>query len=213
MDKESGEYKVLMKFMSNKWGETISILKLYKLFSDTFIRKNTSLILESHKEIKSYIEDKDEWISTDVILYHERLQKWCKEYGVVFDYMKKVIPTILRIQKNITKKIGAEELYVEGEKIDPEVIIKEDPEKLYDLINMIFTKVYRKNRAGFIPEVKQYVLLETQEYIGIPRTSLLDYSTRPTIIGYTGINYVEKRPPMKGYQAIVSCPYAITWKE
>lgn len=210
-DDDKSKIKVLIKLLRSDSGDPIVLLKIYQLLSDTFIRTHQGLIGRSHKRIRSYVEDKYEWIDHDVMLYHSHLMRWCKKYGFNFHYIKRVIPKILKIQKNIITRIGHEAIYVE-KRWDNTTLLEET-------IMKIFIDVYYRNRAVWIE--KQYVLNDGT-HVGIPSSLFVDYRgsqkdlpkpKSPLMIGYVDIMYFPKHYPQRGYRALMTCPFVILRRE
>jgi hypothetical protein len=162
--------------------------------------------------MKIYIEDKNEFISGEIILYHGLLRKWCIKYGFRFEWIKLIIPRLLKIKRNIMKRIGEGFIWSDDRYLRTD--IKYGSDELNEMIITIFEKVYRNNKAIFIKEVKKYIISSTDESIDIPKTQFLDYGENyPSVIGYTNVFYISMKYPKVRYIPIITCPYALLYDD
>ena len=204
-DSTSENRMMLYNTIKNPYGDIIAFLHIYELLSDTFIKSNVNLIESSHKKISYYISGEDNALTGSPMLYYDQLYMWCAEYGLNFYRMKDVITNVLEITKTVKDKIGHHKIYVETIKYNK---ISGGTDEMYKTINHIFSTCYYKNKAGYIPEIKKYILLEspTAKYANIPKRSFIQTDEPAKVIGYTDLVYVEMG---KTLVPMFVCPFVI----
>jgi predicted transcriptional regulator len=204
-DDTSESRMILYNTIKNPHGDIIAFLHIYELLSETFIKNNIKLIELSHEKISYYISGEDNALTGSPMLYYDQLFKWCEEYGLNFYRMKDVIKNVLEITKTVKDKIGRHKIYVETDIYNK---ISGGTDEMYQTINHIFSTCYYKNKAGYIPEIKKYILLDSinTKYINIPQRSFILSDVPAEVIGYTDMVHVEMGGKLI---AMFVCPFVV----
>lgn len=140
----------------------------------------------------------------DEVLY-SRIDNFCTKEGLKTTAVFKAIQNNKKIMKHIYRDIGNKFIFREQTYKRLKVYTAQE---LYKTIIYIFSNVYYKNRAVYIAKIGQYFINET-ESIGVPKTKFINFSMKPSLLGYQDVMYSEKPYPKKGYDIYVSHPFTI----
>lgn len=147
--------------------------------------------------LKIYIKFSREYLTKHKVILEKNVRKWAEnnylDGGLLYKIYIKIADILKKTRRHIQNKMV--DNIADFESISKEII-------------NVFSKIYKDNKLTFINPIRGYIL-PNGETISKINSFYIDAALHPTIIGYTGIRYVQDKFPKETYIPILSSPFVI----